>query len=156
LAEYSGYSAGQTGALKDRMIEQLIDRDEDGFNTGMRQMFAHIPYQLHIDSEAYYHSLVLLWINLLGFEVQGEVSTNTGRIDAVWQWHNHAVVAEVKYQPDEKSTEESVSKLLDEGMAQIKNRRYYERYIGGQNHVTLLAIAFAGKRTGCRMEDVMK
>jgi len=152
LAEYSGYSVGETGALKGLMQKQLIEGDEEGFNKSMKRMFAHIPYQLHIPSEAYYHSLFLLWLKLLGFEVQGELSTDKGRIDAVWLWRDRAVIAEIKYKPDEKGPD-TVTKLLDQAMAQIEEMKYFERY-AGQYQVTLLAVALAGKETGCKIKRV--
>lgn len=152
LAEYSGFSAMQTDAMKITMQEQLVEGDEAGFSRSLKQMFAHIPYQLHIDREAYYHSLVLLWVKLMGFQVQGEVSTNTGRVDAVWQWKNYVVIAEVKYLPEEKTDDDSITKLLAGAMKQIKVKRYYDRYNNGQHILTLLAIAFAGKKVGCCME----
>jgi hypothetical protein len=150
LAEYSGYSAEQTGVLRKTMQDQLIEGDEEGFSKSLKQMFAHIPYQLHIPSEAYYHSLLLLWLKLLGFEVQGEISTDKGRIDAIWIWKDRAIIAEIKYNPDDKGTD-TVEKLLDKAMTQIEEQKYCERY-AGQYQVTLLAVAFAGKETGCRIK----
>jgi hypothetical protein len=108
---------------------------------------------LHIPREAYYHSLLLLWLKLLGFEVEGEVSTDKGRIDAVWTWRNHAVVAELKYRvapAEEVTSPDSLTPLVDEAMQQIKSRRYHERYAGYQ--VTLAALAFTGKDIACRLE----
>ncbi|MDR2130407.1 MAG: PD-(D/E)XK nuclease domain-containing protein, partial [Odoribacteraceae bacterium] len=110
-------------------------------------LFAGIPYQLHVKREAYYHSLLLLWLNLLGFEVEAEVSTDKGRIDAAWRWGDHVVVAEIKY-----SEAGSVEPLLAEALAQIHARRYPNRYTATARRVTLLAVAFAGKEIGCRLE----
>jgi hypothetical protein len=152
LAEYSGFSREQTDTLIHKMQEQLIEGDEEGFSKSMKRMFAHIPYRLHIDCEAYYHSLLLLWISLLGFEVQGELPTNAGRMDAVWKWQNFVVVAELKYLATEKPAENTIPRLLNDAMTQIKERRYYERFSDDKHKIILLAVAFAGKETGCRME----
>jgi hypothetical protein len=152
FAGYAGYSVSDTHLMSNRLRLQLLDGDEEGFRKSMQEMFAHIPYHLHIPREAYYHSLLLLWLKLLGFEVQGEISTNIGRIDAVWTWKNHAVVAELKYLPlpaEKSPSPKTLSKHLDEAMGQIRDRRYYERYQGYQ--VTLAAIVFAGKEIACRL-----
>ena len=111
-------------------------------------MFARIPYQLHIPREAYYHSLFLLWLNLLGFDVLSEISTDKGRIDAVWTWENRVVIAEIKY-----SEQKSLESLIDEAFTQIRERRYYERYAGTNTKVAWLAVAFSGKEIACAMEE---
>ncbi|MDR1918257.1 MAG: PD-(D/E)XK nuclease domain-containing protein, partial [Tannerellaceae bacterium] len=114
----------------------------------MQEMFARIPYQLHIPREAYYHSLLLLWLNLLGFQVEAELPTDKGRIDAVWVWKERVVIAEIKY-----AAEGAVEPLLEDAFAQIRERRYPERYAGSHRRIALLAVAFAGKEIACRMES---
>jgi hypothetical protein len=137
------------------MMAQLFSGDVSGLEASMRELFArsplgeHIPYQLHLPREAYYHSLLLLWLNLLGFEVQAEVSTDKGRIDAVWIWEERVVIGEVKF-----SVEGETGALLDAAMAQIRKSRYYERYAGEKRRVALCAVAFAGKETACRLTEL--
>ncbi|GHS85903.1 ATPase AAA [Bacteroidia bacterium] len=147
LSAYSRYPVG--GILIQRMQEQLLDNDAGGLEKSLREMLAHIPYQLHIGKEAYYHSLLLLWLKLLGFDVAGEVSTNKGRIDTVWKINGHTVIAEVKFQVQE----ENISDLLDKAIAQIKKKHYAERFDDGHK-VSLLAVVFAGKEIGCRIEKM--
>jgi hypothetical protein len=88
---------------------------------------------------------------MLGFKVDAEVSTNKGRIDAVWTWDERIVIAEIKY-----SGRETTKKLLDKGFKQIKEKKYFERYNDGKHKVTLLAVAFAGKKIECKMEELPK
>ena len=78
-------------------MEALLKGDTAVFEANLKALFANIPYQLHIKREAYYHSLLLLWLNMLGFHVEAEVYSSRGRIDAVWMWKERAVIAEVKY-----------------------------------------------------------
>ncbi|MDR0832720.1 MAG: ATP-binding protein [Candidatus Symbiothrix sp.] len=149
LSAYSYYPVAQEYGLRLRMQTQLFAHDASGLEKSLRELLAHIPYQLHIGKEAYYHSLLLLWLKLLGFDVVGEVNTNNGRIDAVWKLPEHTIIAEVKYQVEEEDT----SKLLDAAIKQIREKHYAERFDNGQK-VTLLAIAFAGKEIACRMENL--
>ncbi|MDR3171109.1 MAG: PD-(D/E)XK nuclease domain-containing protein, partial [Treponema sp.] len=79
----------------------------------------------------------------------GEVSTDKGRIDAVWTWEERVVIAEVKY-----AIEGKVEPLLEAAMAQILDRRYYERYTDANHRIALLAIGFAGKDLACRMTEL--
>jgi hypothetical protein len=112
-------------------------------------MLAYIPYPLHVKNEAYYHSLMLLWLRLLGFDLAGEVMTDTGRIDAVWQLPGRVIIAEVKFHPEEGK----LPRLLDEALHQINERRYADRFREIQE-VSLLAVALSGKEIGCRVENL--
>jgi hypothetical protein len=67
----------------------------------------------------------------------------------VWTWEERVVIVEVKYAVAGK-----VEPLLKAAMAQILDRRYYERYNGGNRKIALLAIGFAGKDLACRMTEL--
>jgi Holliday junction resolvase-like predicted endonuclease len=97
--------------------------------------------------QAYYHSLFLLWLNLPGFDIQAEVATDKGRIDAVWVLENRVVITEIKY-----SSNGTTASLLENALAQIRTRRYHERFGAEKYHISFLAIAFADKEVSCRME----
>jgi hypothetical protein len=148
-SSFAAYPIDDTTSMKGRMMAQLFDGDVSGFEASARELFARIPYQLHLPREAYYHSLLLLWLNLLGFEVQAEVSTDKGRIDAVWTWEERVVIAEVKFCEDGE-----VEPLLETAMTQIREQRYYERYAGEKRRIALLAVGFAGKDIACRMTEL--
>jgi hypothetical protein len=145
---FAVYPVGNTGSMRSRMIKQLLDGDAPAFETSLKALFANIPYQLHIKREAYYHSLLLLWLNMLGFHVDTEVSTSKGRIDAVWTWKERAVIAEVKY-----GSRGALKMLLDTAMAQITEKGYCERYAATHQRVAQLAVVFSGKRIGTEMKE---
>ena len=146
---FTGYPVGNTGSMRSRMIKQLLNGDAAAFETSLKALFANIPYQLHIKREAYYHFMLLLWLNMLGFHVEGEVSTDKGRIDAVWTWKERAVIVEVKY-----ASRGALKTLLDTAMEQIKKKGYCERYAATHDRVAQLAVGFSGKRIGCRMKEL--
>jgi hypothetical protein len=56
------------------------------------------------------------------------------------------VIAEIKYHAEKKT-----DALLQEAMAQIHERRYYNSCLG---RVILLSVAFSGKDVACRMEEL--
>jgi Holliday junction resolvase-like predicted endonuclease len=128
----------------------LLNGNPEELERQLKSLLANIPYQLHIEKEAYYHSLFLLWLNLLGFKIDAEVSTNQGRIDAVWQWEDRVVVCEVKY----SAKRVKINDLLNQAMEQIKVQKYYEKYLSENKNVALLAVAFTGKNVSCRMEEL--
>ena len=143
FGKYQNYEVDQ---LRKIMEAQIIACDEAGFARSLEAMVATVPYEINKINEAYYHSMMLMWMRLLGFKIHGEVSNNLGRADAVWEQPGVTVVAEVKYHAKRK-----IGKLLNEAMKQIHDRRYYNRYLG---KVILLGIAFSGKNVGCRMKII--
>jgi hypothetical protein len=130
--------------LRKTMEQQIATCDEAGFNRSLESMMATIPYELRRNNEAHYHVMLLIWMRLLGFKIQGEVSNNLGSVDAVWTQPDLTVVAEIKYHTTKK-----IDTLLNAAMSQIYERRYYNRYPG---KIILLGIAFTNENAGCKME----
>jgi hypothetical protein len=145
LEAYGKYRGYQIDSLRKIMEQQIINCDESGFASSLEVMTATVPYELHRTDEAYYHTMMLIWMRLLGFEIHGEMPNNRGRADAVWKQSGVTVIAEIKYH-----AKKSVNALLREAMKQINDRRYYNQYTG---KVILLGIAFSGKNAGCRMKS---
>ena len=140
LSSYTSYPLTDTSIMRDCMCQQLLKSDGTAFEKSAKKLFTKIPYQLHIPLEAYYHSLLLLWLTLLGFDIQGEVSTDKGRIDAVLILENNVIVAEVKFAADGNS-----SLLVRDAFKQIYDNKYYERYRDDDRKISLLGIGFTGK-----------
>jgi hypothetical protein len=132
--------------LRGTMEQQINNLDEAGLNRSLGIMVATVPYELHRTDEAYYHTMMLLWMRLLGFQIQGEVPNDRGRVDAVWEQSNVTVIAEVKYHAKKR-----VKTLINEAMKQIHDRQYYNKY---QGKIILLGVAFSGKDVGCRIEEL--
>jgi hypothetical protein len=149
LEAYGKYSDMEVDKLRRTMQQQITACDEAGFARSLEAMIATVPYDLHIAREAYYHSLMLIWMRLLGFSIHAEEHNSLGRADAVWEQQNLTVVSEIKYGTNAET--QNIESLLDEAMKQIHDRRYYNKYTG---KILLLGIAFAGKNVGCRMEEL--
>ncbi|MCL2060630.1 MAG: ATP-binding protein [Oscillospiraceae bacterium] len=116
----------------------------------LRRLFASIPYNLHIDREAYYHSIFFAIMTVLGFDIDMEVSVSGGKVDAVLELPEVVYVIEFKYAdcPRDAGAEEKAKlfKLsLDEAMAQISNKKYSAKYIGTGKPVHHVAFAFLGR-----------
>jgi hypothetical protein len=131
------------------MQRDIHTGNTSGFDKNLSMLLANIPNILHVPLEAYYHSLFLLLMQLLGFDIQGEIMTNIGRIDAVWNQRDTTVIAEIKY-----SADKSHDKLLEEAMKQIYDNKYYEAY--ADRKIILMAIAFANKEVKCEMKPFRK
>jgi len=149
LVSYTNLETYDVFKLQREMRQQINNCDTEGLERSLRAMIAHVPYQLHIAEEKYYHSLLLVWLYSMGFKAQGELPTNTGRIDAVWELADTTVITEIKY-------DKTVAKdrLLEAAMTQIHDRKYYESSLAAGKKILLLAVAFSGKEIGCKIEGL--
>jgi len=109
----------------------LASSDVERIATAIRQLFAHVPYQLHMSAEKFYHALFQMACTAAGIKAQSEYSTSHGRIDLVLDLPKLLYVIEIKFN-------ESATVALE----QIKERRYYERFLGQQKPIILLGLSF--------------
>jgi hypothetical protein len=118
-----------------RVLEQINESleadDMDRFVQELKTLFASIPQPIFIDGrEAYYHSVIYLVLRLNGAEVRAEDPTNMGRIDAVVETGKKIYIMEFKMGSEQKA--------LD----QIKEKKYYEKYLGKGKEVVLMGVGF--------------
>ena len=136
-------AAGQTSAAI--MLDALRTGDRPQFEQALVALFASIPYALHVNREAYYHSIFFAVLQATGGEVLVESHTDKGRIDAVIKTPKAIYVIEFKLGPAE------------EALTQIKARRYYEPYLPDPRPVILLvAGGFEDRAVQCLWEEVGK
>jgi hypothetical protein len=134
---------GQTSATI--MLAALRTGDRPRFERAIVALFASIPYDLHVNREAYYHSIFFAVLQATGGEVLTEAHTDKGRIDAVLKTRDTIYVIEFKLGSAE------------EALAQIKARRYYEPYLSDPRPIILLAAGgFEDKAVHCLWEEVEK
>ena len=100
----------------------------------LRQLFAMVPYTIHIGEEKYYQTIFYLIFKMLGADIVVEYPTNIGRIDCVFQTRTACFVIEFK-----------VNKSADDAMAQIENKKYYEQYALQNKKIILVGIDFDTK-----------
>lgn len=110
-------------ALNEQNIEEVIAL--------IKQLFAHVPYQLHMPAEKFYHALLTMICIGAGIKAQSEYSTSHGRIDMVLDLTTAFYVIEVKF-----------NKPAQEALDQIEERRYYERFLNQGKPVILLGLSF--------------
>jgi hypothetical protein len=116
----------------------------------LRGLFASIPYQIHVNCEAYYHSIFYCLMRVLGVDMDVEVSVSTGRVDAVVEVDDKVYIFEFKYQNCEpEASDEEKQKLfnaaLTNAMNQIKDRGYAKKYTGSGKRIYQVAFAFLGR-----------
>jgi hypothetical protein len=111
--------------------QALHAKEIEPFCKTLQILFAHIPYQLHIKEEAFYHALLQMICYLLGFDVTSEVSVANGIIDMVIQTTTTTYVFEFK-----------LNRPAKDALKQIHTRRYYEKYLLTGKDVYLIGLAF--------------
>ena len=150
LAEFTEKSGSFTESAHRRIKAALEAGDLQSMLVIMRSLFASIPYELHIKQEQYYHSIFYAILNLLGFDIDAEVSVSGGRVDAVLELGDKVYVIEFKYEHCEKDAAPEERQLLSEkaltaGMKQIRDRDYADKYAGSGKTVYQAAFAFLGR-----------
>ena len=144
LSESSDVNAGQArreiyDALSSGDLQKMLDI--------LRGLFASIPYQLHIDLEAYYHSIFYAVMSVLGFDIDVEVPVYKGRVDAILELDDKVYIMEFKFKgpPPEAGSEAKrrlFTEALAEGIKQIKERGYADKYSGSGKTIYQAAFAF--------------
>jgi hypothetical protein len=110
-------------ALRTHDLDLLIDT--------LTSFYAAIPYMIHLEHEKYYQTIFYTILRLLGIDIQVEVVTNIGRIDAVIKTEKFIYILEFKLNSD-------ASKAIE----QIKTKKYFEQYQLDHRSLTLLGISF--------------
>ena len=117
-----------------KIIDELEEVAIEEFMKTLSIFFANIPYDIQLKDEKYYQSIFYIIFTLLGLKVKAEVRTNQGRIDAVVELENKIYIFEFKLQD-----------TVEQALAQIKGKKYYEKYLGQSKKIILLGINFDQK-----------
>lgn len=102
----------------------------DIFNTFLDS----IPHYMHQDAEVYYHSLLYLFLKILGFKVGAEVPTSRGRMDLLLKTGTDIFVFEFK-----------INKTAQEALDQILGRAYHTQFQLDKRPITLIGANFDTK-----------
>ncbi|HNI98923.1 MAG TPA: PD-(D/E)XK nuclease domain-containing protein, partial [Leptospiraceae bacterium] len=124
------------GSLIIKLTEAFQQEDLERSIQTVREIFAGIEYDLHISHEKYYQTLFYLTFTLLGFRISTEVKTNLGRIDAVIE-SKSIYIFEFKF-----------SGTKEEALSQIKNKKYYEKYLNKGKDIYLVGAEFKDRNIG--------
>ncbi len=119
-----------------KLVDAIDAGDTAGFIDWLREYLANIPYDIQIAQEKYYQSLVYSILLLCGADMQTEICTNKGRIDAVLTTDSHLYIIEFK-----------LNQSAETGLAQIEEKSYTQKYelMAKEKHQQLhkLAINFS-------------
>jgi hypothetical protein len=109
----------------------LNEGDLDSLLGHLRVFFADIPHDIQLSNEKYYQTVFYLVFRIVGLDVDCEVRTEAGRIDAVVKTEARIFVVEFKLQG-----------TAEKAIQQIHQRRYHEEYTADGREVLLVGAAF--------------
>ena len=130
LADFTDVAAPSSYLFK--IVKLFKQNDLNEVLETLKIFFANIPYSIQIAQEKYYQTIFFAIFELLGFEITTEVKTNRGRIDAVVQVEGRVYIFEFK-----------LFGTKDEALAQIKQQKYYEKFLATTTEIYLIGVEFS-------------
>lgn len=124
------YDRDDTLVPYQELRHSLITKNIADFFKIMNSILASVSYSILKTKEGYLHSNIHLILKLLGFDIISEEATNIGRIDAVIRLSEMIYIFEFKLGTSE------------EAMNQIKEKKYYEKYIVEKKQILLVGVGF--------------
>jgi len=139
LLHAMGPDTSRQGAHDIRLYELLSTNDFEGLESLFRAFFAGIPFEWHTNNdianfEGYYASVFYSWFAALGLDTTVEDSSAYGRLDMAVRFNGNVYLFEFK-----------VVENASEGaaMAQLKQRRYADKYLASDQPVHLVGVEFS-------------
>ena len=131
VESYTNVEKSIVPAYLRRLLAALESGDLDRAMQTLRIFFADIPYDIQLTNEKYYQTIFFVLLRLLALDVDCEVRTEAGRIDAVVKTATRIFVFEFKLQG-----------TAEEALQQIHQRRYHEKYTADDRELLLVGAAF--------------
>jgi hypothetical protein len=120
--------------VQDDVYDTLYEANIEKFKETLISLFASIPYNNYIKNniasyEGYWASLVYCYLAGSGIKVIAEDVTNSGRIDLTLMIKENIYIFEFKTDNENP-------------LKQIKEKRYYEKYLNQNKNIYLIGISF--------------
>ena len=139
LLEYLVRGGSRQTEHRIRLYRLLQANDFAGMRALFEAFFASIPYEWYTNNdiaryEGYYASVFYSYFAALGLDITVEDSTSHGRLDMAVRFGGNVYLFELK-----------VVEMAGEGaaMAQLKERRYADKYRGASEPIHLVAVEFS-------------
>ena len=133
-----GYHAG-SALLRHRLYDLLLANDFEGLKALFHAFYASIPHQWYTNNdiaryEGFCASVFYSYFAGLGLDITVEDSSSHGRLDMAVRFNANVYLFELK-----------VVEMAGEGaaMAQLKVRRYAEKYRGRGEPIHLVGVEFS-------------
>ncbi len=133
----------------------IVDDDLENVIAIIGNMFKTLPYQFFMETyetkdkngnikmvqksvgESFYHAVIYLILNILGVKMNVEVSSQSGRIDAVIETSQYIYLFEFKK-----------NRKAEVGIAQIETHKYAYRFALSKKKIKFIALTFSLQKKG--------
>ncbi|MGP1489460.1 MAG: AAA family ATPase [Treponema sp.] len=124
--------------MQDNLYSALEQADLETFKNHLVRVFAHIPYHNYSSNyiaqyEGFYASVIYTYLYSLNMPFVAEDCTNQGRIDMSITVENNVYIIEFKMG-------------TGDGIAQIMEKKYYEKYQNQGKNIYLVSINFDAEK----------
>jgi len=133
------------GMVQDDLYGCLQDRQVENLEPVLKRLFSGIPYNAYIKNtiagyEGFYTSVIYAYFYSLGIDIQLEDAVSTGRADMVVKFSKELIyIFEFKVFQNGKSRGKNP-------LAQIKEKRYFQKYLGDGRNIFLIGIEFSKQK----------
>jgi hypothetical protein len=138
LNSYTFHQEGFGIPLAFALKQAFLNQDFEKLFIHFTALFSKIPFQIFEQyKESYYHTIIFLTFELLGFYIDAEVNTSKGRIDAVVKSKEAIFIFEFK-----------VNSTPQIALDQIKEKKYADKYLTEKENgktIFLLGVNFQNK-----------
>ncbi|NQY52860.1 MAG: AAA family ATPase, partial [Campylobacteraceae bacterium] len=124
--------------ISDSLYDILEDSSLDNLENTIKKLFSSIAYNNFTNNdiqnyEGFYASVLYTYFATLGLELIAEDVTNKGRIDLTIKFDNKVYIFEFKINSND-------------ALSQIKEKKYYEKYLSADSEVYIIGICFDTKK----------
>ena len=129
---------------KNPIFDAIEFRDMKKFESAIRQLFAMLPNDSYRKNqmqnyEGYYANVIYAYFAGLGIEFIAEDVTNLGRIDLTIATPDMSQVYIIEFKVVDNKTQDA------KALEQIKERKYYEKYMDRAKEIIIIGIEFSKK-----------
>lgn len=115
-----------------KLLDALNSDNLDEFFAVLKSYMASIPYGIQVSVEKYYQTLIYMICRLVSDNFESDVQTNVGRIDMLLVHKDIVYVFEFK-----------LNSCAKEAITQIREKRYYEKYLHITKEIKLIGVNFS-------------
>lgn len=131
LAEFAEEKLDKTEGLIFQISDALAANQVEDFIKYINILYKNISYNLMEDKESYYHSMFFMIVKMLGFDIEVEIETIDGRIDATVKTDACIYILEFK-----------INQSAQKAIQQIRDKKYALKYENLKKPIKLLGINF--------------
>ncbi|KAK3604912.1 hypothetical protein CHS0354_000575 [Potamilus streckersoni] len=111
------FTDGADKKFIERISRGFIENNLDEVEEVIDEMFKDVPHDFYVKQEVVLHCLLHIVFTYVGLQIQSEVHTQKGRLDAIVETKSHVYIFEFK-----------INKTVNEAIKQIRQKEYGLKY----------------------------